>query len=286
MSFLVFYNEQQLGPIARTAIQEKIAKGEYPSNVPIWQEGMVDWVAADTLLEAVATKQEILPLPDFPQVVDAEVEVITMKSVDDRVEEVVTGLTRRLISDEQDPAAVKKILSKVSGLLTSGEEVNYVCVQKKPVVTISPDAIVLTNRRFIFVHPKLTGFTFKDFQWRQVHDVHLSEQMLGATISCLIVGGEKVQLDSIPKKQARKVYAYAQQMEENMLEERRERSMEEKRAAAGGVVIQNAIPSLLQSQTPTDDPMQQLSKLKQLLDAGLIEQSEFDSKKAEILSRM
>lgn len=35
-----------------------------------------------------------------------------------------------------------------------------------------------------------------------------------------------------------------------------------------------------------DDPMEVLGKLKRMLDAGLIEQSEYDAKKAEILSRM
>ena len=44
-----------------------------------------------------------------------------------------------------------------------------------------------------------------------------------------------------------------------------------------------------QSQTPsgnTNDPMEKLSKLKKMLDAGLIEQSEYDAKKSEILSSM
>lgn len=36
----------------------------------------------------------------------------------------------------------------------------------------------------------------------------------------------------------------------------------------------------------TDDPMEVLSKLKKMLDAGLIEQAEYDAKKAEILSRL
>ena len=36
----------------------------------------------------------------------------------------------------------------------------------------------------------------------------------------------------------------------------------------------------------TEDPMEVLGKLKKLLDAGLIEQAEYDAKKAEILSRM
>ena len=37
---------------------------------------------------------------------------------------------------------------------------------------------------------------------------------------------------------------------------------------------------------PSDDPVETLAKLKRMLDAGLIEQSEYDAKKAEILSRM
>lgn len=37
---------------------------------------------------------------------------------------------------------------------------------------------------------------------------------------------------------------------------------------------------------PAEDPIETLGKLKRMLDAGLIEQSEYDAKKAEILSRM
>ena len=39
-------------------------------------------------------------------------------------------------------------------------------------------------------------------------------------------------------------------------------------------------------QISTEDPVETLTKLKRLLDAGLIEQAEYDAKKSEILSRM
>ena len=39
-------------------------------------------------------------------------------------------------------------------------------------------------------------------------------------------------------------------------------------------------------QTSEEDPMEVLAKLKKMLDAGLIEQAEYDQKKMEILSRM
>lgn len=51
---------------------------------------------------------------------------------------------------------------------------------------------------------------------------------------------------------------------------------------SGRFTQQSAVPA----QVSPEDPMEVLGKLKKLLDAGLIEQAEYDAKKAEILSRM
>lgn len=51
----------------------------------------------------------------------------------------------------------------------------------------------------------------------------------------------------------------------------------------------NNVPTMqnsVQNNSANEDPMEKLSKLKKMLDAGLIEQSEYDAKKAEILSAM
>ncbi|MBB4594128.1 ribosomal protein S19 [Xanthomonas arboricola] len=196
------------------------------------------------------------------------------------------------MTDEQDPVAVGKILPKVSELLTRGEQVEYIAVQKKMVMNLSPDAVVLTNRRFIVVYPTLFGMTFRDFPWREVLDVHMSEQMLGATIMCRTTQGTSASIDSLPKKQARRVYAYAQQVEESAYEKRQQLEIDKLRAAAGGVVVHApgaqgaAVPSQAGAVPATDDPVQVLSKLKQLLDAGLVTQDEFDAKKTEVLARL
>lgn len=55
---------------------------------------------------------------------------------------------------------------------------------------------------------------------------------------------------------------------------------------AAGAFNTMAQQTFTPTKSDTDDPMQVLTKLKQMLDAGLIEQSEYDAKKAEILSRM
>ncbi|KGK59741.1 hypothetical protein NC00_00205 [Xanthomonas cannabis pv. phaseoli] len=198
----------------------------------------------------------------------------------------------QFLTDEQDPVAVGKILPKVSELLTRDEQVEYIAVQKKMVMNLSPDAVVLTNRRFIVVYPTLFGMTFRDFPWREVLDVHMSEQMLGATIMCRTTQGTSASIDSLPKKQARRVYAYAQQVEESAYEKRQQLEIDKLRAAAGGVVVHApgaqgaAVPSQAGAVPATDDPVQVLSKLKQLLDAGLVTQDEFDAKKTEVLARL
>ena len=199
------------------------------------------------------------------------------------------------LKDEQDEAAVRKILPKVAELLTKEEVVEYIAVQKKLVVNMSPDAVVLTNRRFIVVRPKMFGMTFQDFPWREVHDVHMSEQMVGATIVCRATTGAHAFVDSLPKKQARRVYAYAQQVEEQAYEKRQQVELEKLRASAGGVILHAptsstapavSVPPPLPPPPAAEDPMLILGKLKQLLDGGLITQEEFDAKKAEVLARL
>lgn len=193
---------------------------------------------------------------------------------------------QELLADEQDEAAVRKMLPKVNELLTRDETIEYIAVQKKLVVNISPDAIVLTNRRFILVQPKMLGMSFVDFPWRDVENVHMSEQMVGATITCKATTGAFIALDSIPKRQARRIYAHAQQVEEQAYEKRQQVELEKLRASAGGVVM-HAPPVLASAPASlNEDPMQVLGKLKQLLEAGLISQGEFDAKKTEVLARL
>ena len=96
--------------------------------------------------------------------------------------------------------------------------------------------------------------------------------------------GTRVSVDYLPKAQARKLYSFAQEMEEHMLEARRVRELEEARASAGGITMQapTGLPPSAHTSLPADDPTARLTKLKALLDADLIEQA--DSKKAEILA--
>lgn len=194
----------------------------------------------------------------------------------------------RFCGDGQSTAMVEKLLNRIKEVCTSTEEPLYMAVQQKPVANISPDAVVLTNKRVMIFRQKMLGrMEFQDCAWLNVANVHMKENLLGATIFIQSTAGGTVEVDHIPKKQARQVYRVAQEMEEKMVEERRNRAMEEDRNRAGQVVVQTAVapPQPIAAQA-SDDPMESLAKLKRMADAGLITEAEFAAKKSEILSRM
>jgi len=193
----------------------------------------------------------------------------------------------KFTNDEQDPAIVERVHAKVKELVTSQEEIIYIAVQKKPVVNLTPDCVVLTNRRLILYKPKLLGqVDMQDFQWLNVFDCRVKEGMTGATLSFRIANGATLSVDYLPKSQARALYRFAQEMEERSIAQRRQMELENARAASGAMVMQPPAMPAATHAAPQDDPLATLQKLKQLLDAGLILQAEYDAKKAEILKRM
>ncbi len=196
---------------------------------------------------------------------------------------------KELVTEEQDPKVIEKVLPKVQDYCTSNEEVQFIAVQKKTLgVNFSPDCIALTNKRIIFIRPKSFGLSldFKDFSWLNVADVHMKEGVFGATITVKTITGQTDKMEDIPKAQARKLYRFAQEMEEKKKEERRQRDLEDKRAIAGGGIVINTPSAQPQAAAPVEDPMEKLTKLKTMLDNGILTQAEFDAKKADILSKM
>jgi hypothetical protein len=196
----------------------------------------------------------------------------------------ISPLLRRFTNDQQDPAVVAGVLDKVEGLLMTDEELRYIAVQQKPIANLAPDAIVLTNKRFMWFKMKLLGrYDFADYVWRELRDARITEGMLGATITIITARNERLSVDYLPKRQAREVYRFAQEMEEKAAELRRQRSLEEARAASGGTTI---AVNTSGPQPAANDPFAKLAQLKQMLDAGLISQAEFAAKKAELLASL
>jgi len=210
----------------------------------------------------------------------------------------------------EEPPDIENIRNKAQQILMRDEQIQYIAVESKPVqINIAPDAVILTNRRLIIYRPQAFGrATFEDFIWRELHDAQVTEGMLRATFTVMTTDGRRIEVKDVPKDQARKVYQFAQQMEEYVLEERRMRELEEKRAESGTLyfgspnvpsmppmpgmpsVVPNptapAAPSAAQNVPPQENPAEKLAQLKQMLDSGLITQEMYDAKREEILRRM
>jgi hypothetical protein len=208
----------------------------------------------------------------------------------------------KFLTDQQDPKAVEKVYTRLVDLLTTGEEIIYIATQKKPLVNILSDCVALTNKRVLFFTPANLGLSIKfiDFVWKDVVNVVIKEEIIGAVFSITTTNGGEMGVDYLPKVQARKLYQYAQERKEEEREARRQRDLEEKRAESGSFnfdtraaapVNQNA-PELqhvittppVHEEPKKDELTEKLKKLKTLFDNGLISQEEYNAKKLELLS--
>ena len=114
----------------------------------------------------------------------------------------------KFVQDGQDPKVVEKIHGKILDMLTPGESINYIALQKKPAVNLLPDSITLSNRRiFLCEFTKLGLATnFEIFPWKDIKDIAFKEEIFGSKVTVIPFTGENLTIDYIPKIQARKLY--------------------------------------------------------------------------------
>jgi len=206
----------------------------------------------------------------------------------------------RFLSDEQDPKAVEKVIGKLNDLLTTGEELLYLAVQKKPAVNLLPDSIAISNKRIFYCEPGNLGLTmnFKDISWKSIKEVSFKEELFGSKFICVPQYGENIVTEFIPKIQARKLHQAANQQLEEYKELLHQQKLEENRATASAINMtaqpvaelpaeEPKMPEFIQIaevvEEPEDETTLKLRKLKTLYDKHLITQEEYEAKKANIL---
>ena len=128
---------------------------------------------------------------------------------------------------------------------------------------------VFTNKRIIFYKSKIFGIELKDFSWHDIRNVNMKEGLLGGEMEFEMVGGLDSEILYMSKDTVRKMYTIVRELV----------------AKAHESLQQQAIVQQV-SAVSQGDSMAKLKQLKDMLDAGLISQSEYDSKKTDILSRM
>ena len=232
---------------------------------------------------------------------------------------------KKILNEDQDPKAIEKITSKLENLLMTNEEVGYIAVQKKPAVTIFPDSVVVTNKRIIICKPKNLGLSmeFIDYDWNDVAGTFVKEGILGAEFTFNTKSDLTINIDYLPKNQARKLYTFSKEkldalknpvisaiieeeikteeieVEEYPQEEIIEEVGTEEVTHFAEIVPSNPVYETYEEPKETstsgekklnelsqDELFEKLQNYKRLLDNGLIMQGEYDTLKKEILGYM
>lgn len=204
-------------------------------------------------------------------------------------------LIEQYLTDDQDPKTAEKVLGKLRDMLTSGEAVTYLAIQKKPAVTLIPDCIAVTNKRIVFCIPGNLGLTtnYITFTWSEIKEISFKEEFFGSKFMAVPMKGENIVVDYIPKVQARKLYQFCnEQLEkyQSAAGTQSNASMQNENVAddyASYIEISDVQKPVETINTSHEDELTlKLQKLKSLYKKQLISQEEYESKKADILSQL
>lgn len=187
---------------------------------------------------------------------------------------------------------ITKAEKKLEDTLMQGENLISHGMQQRPFAFFSRRKLVgITNSRIIMISRGLFGgFTMQDFQWKDLHDAKISENVLANFCGSNLTFNATNQMITVPgvvSDAATAIYKKAQAEEQAWEEKRRVRGLEEMRAAAGGVVV-NSGPShsrVESTSNGSNSVTEELEKAKKLLDAGAINDAEFQEIKSKILSK-
>jgi len=199
-------------------------------------------------------------------------------------------------ADEQ--SVILRALGRISAILVLGETIEAYAVQRRIfAMKHRRDIVIATTGRLILMRRGFFGgFSVQDVRWQDVKDARITVGILGADIALealsapdMAVAGEKQTLvyTGFRKEEAQAVYRVCQAQEQAWREKRRLRELEELRAKSGGFDM-GSVRSAAPSPTPgaSDDSVARLQRAKEMLEKGLIADSEYETIKARIVGSL
>jgi hypothetical protein len=205
------------------------------------------------------------------------------------------------IDPTQVDSGLARALATLQGLLTSGETLEAWAAQRRIyALTHRRVCIAATSGRFISLNRRLLGgYESADIRWQDLRETRISAGVLAADLtlvaqssSDLSIGSEVNRVwtfEGLNKEQAQAMYRICQQHDQVWREKRRVRELEELRAKSGGVLIAGNAASDARSTASgaagaESEPARRLRQAREMLDAKLISDAEFESIKAKIVS--
>jgi Bacterial PH domain len=198
----------------------------------------------------------------------------------------------------QEPG-LESALATLQGLLTSGETLEAWAVQHRLfALTHRRVCIAATSGRFISLTRRLIGgYDSADIRWQDLKETRISAGILAADLTLIAQSSSDLNIGSevnrvwtftgLRKDQAQALYRICQQHDQVWREKRRIRELEELRAKSGSVQIGGGGQSAYSGAEDAggeSEPARRLRQAREMLDAKLISDSEFESIKAKIVS--
>jgi preprotein translocase subunit YajC len=204
---------------------------------------------------------------------------------------VIAAVAYWLLVIRGTPERAEKARQKLQATLMKEEKVIAYGIQNRIASLFKRrELVAITNSRFISINrPLFGGFTMRDYQWKDLHDVKLSENILpgifGSSLRFVTsTDATGLHINGIPSEVAFAIYTHAQSEGQAWEEKLRVRQLEEKRAASGGVHVHSGAPGAPGS-PPAGSILEEIARAKALLDSGAISDAEFQEIKAKVLSR-
>jgi hypothetical protein len=206
-----------------------------------------------------------------------------------------------------DPAAgaadsgLSAALATLQGLLTAGETLEAWAAQHRLyALTHRRICIAATSGRFISLQRRLFGgYQSADIRWQDLKETRISAGIIAADLTLVAQASADLNMGSevnrvwtfegLNKDQAQAMYRICQQHDQVWREKRRVRELEELRAKSGGVQIGGGGYGAGAGAGAADaesEPTRRLRQAREMLEAKLISDSEFESIKAKIVSSL
>jgi hypothetical protein len=192
-------------------------------------------------------------------------------------------------------ADLAKPLAQLRSVLIAGETLEAFAIQRR-VFALTHRRLLLaaTSGRLVVLTRKLLGgFDVTTIRWQDLEEVTLHVGVFSANLavragratdlaSLGTQGSQGVLFAGLRKDQAQGVYRICQTQDQAWREKRRVRELEELRARSGGIQVTSG--PVTGASGADGDAVRRLQEAKQLLDAKLITDAEYEAIKAKIVS--
>ena len=195
-------------------------------------------------------------------------------------------------ADDEDGVAAP--LAQLRSVLIPGETLEAWAIQIRLFALLHRRLLVAaTSGRLIVLSRRLLGgFDVVTIRWQDLAEVTLRVGMLSADLalragkasdlaSLAAQGGQRVGFRGLRKEQAQAVYRICQSQDQAWRKKRRVRELEELRARSGGIQVTSAYGA---GGVGESDAVRRLQEARELLEAKLITDAEYEAIKAKIVS--